>query len=113
MAFADLDGLRSQACKMDDTPLPFPYQQMTALTLLIFTFMFPIIAVSRFGGDIADDRPSESRPAPVEEERLLPPAPAWPASRRRTRKTEPKRGGARMVAFFLASCFFCLIRTRW
>ena len=30
------------------------------------------------GGDIADDRPSESRPAPVEE-RLLPPAPRAPS----------------------------------
>lgn len=40
-----------QACKIVDTPLPFAYQQICSLSLAIFMLTFPLLAVSRFGGD--------------------------------------------------------------
>ena len=43
-----------QALKILDTPLPFAYQQICSLALSLFVVTFPVVSVSRFGGDVGD-----------------------------------------------------------
>ena len=40
-----------QACKLEDTPLPFPYAQMVSLVLIIFAVTYPLMAASKASGD--------------------------------------------------------------
>ena len=39
-----------EACKIEDTPLPFAYTQMVSFTLAIFAVTFPLIAASKASG---------------------------------------------------------------
>lgn len=40
-----------QACKLEDTPFPFPYAQVVSLVLFIFALSYPVIAVSKAEGE--------------------------------------------------------------
>ena len=46
------DGMMGfqQACKLEDTPLPFPYAQMVSLVLMIFAVSYPLLAASKAAG---------------------------------------------------------------
>lgn len=39
-----------QACKLEDTPLPFPYAQMVSLVLCIFAVSYPLLASAKASG---------------------------------------------------------------
>mmetsp|Transcript_34095 Transcript_34095/g.86578 ORF Transcript_34095/g.86578 Transcript_34095/m.86578 type:complete len:540 (-) Transcript_34095:154-1773(-) len=39
-----------QACKLEDTPLPFPYAQVVSLVLVIFAVTYPLLACSKASG---------------------------------------------------------------
>ena len=39
-----------QACKLEDTPLPFPYAQVVSLVLVIFATTYPLLATSKASG---------------------------------------------------------------
>ena len=39
-----------QACKLEDTPFPFPYAQVVSMVLAVFALTFPFIAVSQTAG---------------------------------------------------------------
>ena len=42
-----------QSKKLEDTPFPFPYAQLLAFMLYAFSLIFPLLAASKVGGDIA------------------------------------------------------------
>jgi len=39
-----------QACKLEDTPLPFPYAQMVSMVLFIFACTYPLLASAKASG---------------------------------------------------------------
>lgn len=43
-----------QAAKLRNCPIPFPYQQLTTICLLLFALLFPIVAVASASGDVTE-----------------------------------------------------------
>ena len=50
---AGMEGFQ-QACKLEDTPFPFPYAQVVSLVLMLFALTFPLLAVSEAAGTDPD-----------------------------------------------------------
>ena len=40
-----------QACKLEDTPFPFPYAQVVSFVLAVFAVSYPLIAASKASGE--------------------------------------------------------------
>jgi len=39
-----------QACKLEDTPFPFPYAQVISVSLAVFALSYPLVAASKASG---------------------------------------------------------------
>jgi len=46
---AGMEGFQ-QACKLEDTPFPFPYAQVISVSLAVFALSYPLVAASKASG---------------------------------------------------------------
>lgn len=54
-----------QACKLEDTPFPFPYAQVVSFVLFIFALSYPLVALTTASASNGQPKASYTTASPL------------------------------------------------